>query len=222
MHPTLTAVSELIRPQQTTIELPNLRYTLKAPCLLYQLWDAVANGMERGGGRAAPESKPPIAVDSHDLYVEITRTISRWASYCHVDPSRYRADRLQPPKRGVMPIPPEGHLLRAVASASISTGRDVFAEKIAETATGWAKRITAMLSGEPEQRSVRGASCKACEAATVQEWRDEDGRLVSYTIPAVIITTWLEQRWAACLACGWTASLGALSVSLDDQVFEAA
>lgn len=192
MSTTLEAVAELIRTQKLRIEVTaSIGYWVKAPCLLTQLRQAVTLGTE-GGTRGIPNSRPPIAVDALDLWHEIAHSTYAWAAHMNLN----RHDR-HPHSQ----TPWIGRLLRSCAATAISTGQPPIAERIEHNARRWTSQITAMLTGTTEQRSIRGATCPNCVAATILEDRQGDGL---YRIPAIVLVSRDTLRWLVCQACGWT------------------
>lgn len=247
-HPAVIAVGQLIATETMRIEItPTVAYTVRAPCLLQQLVDAIGVGLETGG-RGVPGSRPPIAVEAWDLWVEVTHNAHAWAGLLGVDARRY----VTPEPAGARPVnvrgtPPAGRLLRAVALQAVTTGRDLVADAITRCAERWARQITAMLTGAVEQRAIRGAGCPTCteirpyprgligpwagpqHTTTIIEEREENGRLVPYRVPAIVLVV-REQgqdrlRWLVCRACGWSDALtvnDTPSSQLDDIESQAA
>lgn len=188
----IDAVAELIRTQKLRIDItPAVGYWVKAPCLLTQLRNAIAGGMETGG-RGIPTSRPPIAVDALDLWREIGHNTHSWAAHMGLN----RRDR-HPHSQ----TPWIGRLLRSCAAQAISTGKPLIADRIEHDARRWTAQITAMLTGQAEQRSIRGAACPTCTQRTIIEDRAGDG---TYRVPAIILVTRDTLRWLVCQACGWT------------------
>jgi hypothetical protein len=199
-HPVHDAVAALLRRDTLRVEVtPTLAYTARAACLLRQLADSIGVGME-SGGRGIPGSRPPIAVDAHDLWWEIAYSTSEWAAALDVDRRPY----LRPAVRdAAATTPPVGRLLRAVAAQAVSTGREPIADRIARNADRWARQIRSMLHDQVEQRGVRGATCAECGAAHIVEERDGE----NYRLPAIALITHEQDdgvlRWLTCRACGW-------------------
>jgi len=221
----MEAVGELIRAQKMRIEItPTVSYSANAPCLLAQLAEEVSVGLERVGVSTVPGSRPLLAVDAFDLWVWITHDTHAWAE--HMDISRRDpGDRHQTPW--------VGRLLRSCAATAISTGHEEIADRIATNAQTWAKQITALLTGEVEQRGIRGATCPECTQirpyphGTIGPWagpqptmwvddvREEyESRRVRrqrYQVPAIVLVTQDigggKLRWLTCLACGWNETL---------------
>jgi hypothetical protein len=222
-HAAIDAVADLIRTRTTFIEI-NLetRYRVKGPCLLAMLEEAITAGSNsRTGG--VPGSRPPIAVDAWDLWVSVQTSTRGWARHLGLDRSRYETDPATRARHGFV-TPPVGRLLRGVAATAVSTGQGAVSARVTTSARTWARSIETMLAGEPEQRHIR-ATCPACDAATVRDLRDEDGRTVPYLIPALSLTTWESLRWVCCSGCGWSQSLSSLAesgVSLDAMAGQAA
>lgn len=201
-HPAHAAVGELIRTQTLRIDITaDTHYTVRAPCLLQQLADAIATGTETGG-RGVPGSRPPIALDAWDLWRHITTNTHTWAEHLGLNRRNY----LQPPtSRDHIGTPPIGQLLRSCATTATSTGKTHIADAIHAAAEQWRRQISTLLTGQAEQRGVRGARCPDlyCQAYTVTEPRDGE----TYRIPAVVLIVQthdgLVLRWLACRACGW-------------------
>lgn len=186
-NPALAAVAALIR--RDSLRPEGSDRTLHAPCLLAQLAEAVSVGTESMGGRAVPGSRPPVAVDALDLWVEIVYNTHGWAVHLGIE------------RRDATPeadTPHVGRLLRSVAATAESRGRAALAGRIEEKATRWCTQITAMLHGRVPQRPVRGASCPDCWAIWVNDER-EDG---TYRTPAIAIVAG-DVPWLVCNACGW-------------------
>jgi hypothetical protein len=222
VHPVHTAVGELIRTRTMRIQVTaDVQYTVRAPCLLQQLADAVAGGLETGG-RGVPGSRPPIAVDAHDLWHHIAHNTHSWAIALGINRHRY----LGPPSRGELGTPPVGQLLRACAAQAVSTAHEPIANAIHNAAARWHGQITTMLTGQAEQRGVRGAVCAQCGHITVVEQRDGE----DYRVPAIALIVQDHDgavlRWLACRACGWCATIGEdgslVAVSLDTDPGQAA
>jgi hypothetical protein len=200
-HAATDAVSALLVMPRLVIEVtPAVRYTVRAPCLLRQLAHCVVGGMERGG-RGVPGSRAPAAIEALDLWHEVAHDTHAWAAELKVVRRDPGDDH---------PIPWVGRLLRTVAATAISRGEEDMATTIARVATRWAGQITAMVTGTPEQRGVRGAACPDCEATSIIE-AQEGGEHMRR--PAIVLVTREVDghplRWLACQACGWTRTLGA-------------
>lgn len=199
-HPVHEAVAALIRTQTRRIEITEaIGYTVRSACLLQQLAEAIGVGMEKTGGSGKPASRPPIAVDVWDLWVHIVHNTNAWAAHLRVDRSRYTED-------AHTGTPAVGRLLRAVAAASVSQGREAVADAITRAAEKWHRQILAMLHNQVDQRPVRGANCFECQATTVVEERDGDAE-GTYRIPAIVLITHdqggIADYWLACRGCGW-------------------
>lgn len=208
-HPVHDSVAALTRRQRQTIAVtPTVRYRVQAPCLLQQLQDAIGVGMETSttAGRSIPSSRPTVAVDALDLWLEVQTNTHAWAHALDVDRRPYTPGTPSPAG-----LPPVARLLRHVAGVVTGRALERMADAIHTAAVRWQRQIVAMLHGTVEQRGVRGAECPACSQTTVVERRD-DGRV---RVPAVV----LVQReiegnaltWLACLACGWARDLASLA-----------
>lgn len=107
MNP-VDAVAELVRPHKLRIQLtPAVAYTVRAPCLLAQLEHALGLGSE-SGGRGVPSSRPLIAPEAWDLWVDVVTATYAWADHFGIDRAPYRRqtgvvvdplDRRPPPER---------------------------------------------------------------------------------------------------------------------------
>jgi len=239
-HKALEAVGELIKAQRMRIDITaTIGYTVTAPCLLAQLAEAVAMGGEGAGGRSVPGSRPTIAVDALDLWVRVVSATHSWAQDCEIE-------RREPAAPHATPW--IGRLLRSAAATAISTGKLDMADRIAHNAEGWAREIRAMLTGEVEQRGIRGATCPECvqirpypllpegprcgwqPTMWIRETREEERRRPEvYQMPAIVLVTrdvdGVTLRWLTCLACGWneplsddTVVLAHVSESLDTDL----
>lgn len=206
----LEVVGELIKAQRMRIEITaEVGYTVTAPCLLAQLAEAVEMGGE-SGGRGVPGSRPTIAVEALDLWVRIVTSTHAWADACGLSRRDSTPDS---------PTPWIGRLLRSATATAASTGKQEMVDRITTSARAWVREIRALLTGEVEQRGIRGAVCPdpVCGQMWVVEEREADGRRVEhYRIPAIvlIVEAILDDavlRWLTCLACGWNRAL-----SLDD------
>lgn len=106
-HPALDAVAALIRAQTMRIEydgIPGLTYRVKAPSLLAQLAAAVGVGMEAGGVRGVPGSRPTINADVLDLWTELVTATAAWCAALGVDRAPLRvAPASQVPARDPAP-----------------------------------------------------------------------------------------------------------------------
>lgn len=92
------AVAELIRARSMRIDLFGLAsYTVRAPCLLAQLADALGVGSETGG-RGIPTSRPPLNADAWDLWADIATATHTWADHLGLDRRPYRPT--EPSRRG--------------------------------------------------------------------------------------------------------------------------
>jgi hypothetical protein len=219
-HAALDSVNELIRPHRLVIDVTaQLRYTVHAPCLLRQLATCITLGAERGG-RGVPGSRAPLNADVLDLWYEIAHNTHGWAlavgGIQRRDPHDQHA------------IPWIGRLLRTTATHAISKGHTAIADRIDTSATRWADQIRTMVSGTPEVRGVRGATCPDCTQIRpyppdligprsgiqptmwVTETRPGEGDV---RVPAIVLA--LRQvdgvtlRWLTCQACGWSVALDA-------------
>ena len=93
------AVGELVKLQSRRIHyLPgddSPFYTVRAPCLLTQLHQAVRSATGgRGARRSRPGERIPLAADALDLWVEVTASAHAWADSLGVDRRPYRAAEL--------------------------------------------------------------------------------------------------------------------------------
>lgn len=208
---TMLAVGELIKSQRLRIDVTaTVSYTVKAPCLLAQLHEAIGLGSE-GGSRSALGSRPNIAVDALDLWLWIVTDTHTWADALGVA----RRD----PRDGHA-IPWIGRLLRSCAATALSTGQPEMTDRIGRNADTWARRIVGMLTGQVEQRGVRAAVCPDCHASSVVEERVEERRKAHYRVPAIILVTQRiegtvgDVKWLTCLACGWYESFNVTCVTL--------
>lgn len=195
-HAAVDAVSELIRPHRMIVHVtPSVSYLVHAPCLLRQLAQCVAVGGEQGG-RGVPGSRAPLNADALDLWYEVAMTVHGWAQELRLPSVAYDPAH---------PIPRAGRMLRAVAS---STAPDEFLVGVEHRVRDWTRRITAMVTGTPEQRGIRGA-CPECGATMVAEDREGEGRVQVYAVVLVVRTVDERPlRWLACRACGWSLGLG--------------
>lgn len=207
----MIAVGELIKTQRLRVDVtPTVGYDVKAPCLLAQLYEAIGLGSERGG-RGVPGSRPNVAVDALDLWTWIATDAHAWADSLGLarrDPQPHHA------------IPWIGRLLRSCAATAASTGRAETAERIERNAETWARLIRAMLTGQVEQRGVRGAKCPECETTSLIETRREERRDVEYRVPAIILVTRDIDgagvlRWLTCLSCGWNWPINESGVTVE-------
>jgi hypothetical protein len=104
-YPAVEAVAELIRTRTMRIDITaTTGYTVRSPCLLQQLADALGTGGENGG-RGIPTSRPLIAPDAWDLWADIHRTTTRWAQILGLDISRYQPEPAPPPRPRSHPAP---------------------------------------------------------------------------------------------------------------------
>lgn len=188
MIPALEAVNELLHPQ--TLRLDDGR-TVKAPCLLAQLQAAIQAGTGSRGGTSAPTSRPPVATDALDLWLDIHR-------HAHYLAWALGINRRDP---GITSeIPWEGRLLRTATATAHGRGWTAAVDRVEVKAQGWRQQIEAMLTGQHHERPLRSARCPSCSSTTVREER-EDG---TYQVPALILVTrdYLAERWLVCNACG--------------------
>lgn len=185
----LEAVNELLKPQELRLDNGPV---VKGPCLLAQLQTAIEAGTGSRGGTSAPTSRPPIATDALDLWLDIT-----WHTHG-------LADALDIPRRDpgtASVIPWTGRLLRTATATAHGRGWTAAVNRVEHKARGWREQIEGMLSGRHIERPLRGARCPTCSATNVQEDR-EDG---TYRIPALVLITrdYLgTERWLVCQACG--------------------
>jgi hypothetical protein len=199
-HTALEAVGELVKPHETYIDVTAaIRYRVIAPCLLRQLADSVATGMEVGAA-GARGSRSPLNVDAFDLWYDIVGNTYGWAENVGVS----RID----PFGGQHRIPWPGRLLRTTASTALGKGFGDLVDRIEHDARRWAGQIHALVTGRPETRGVRGAQCPECEARRVDEVRPGEGLV---RVPAIVLTVREIDdgvlRWVTCLACGWNVPL---------------
>lgn len=191
------AVGELIRARSMRVEVTrDVAYTVKGPCLLAQLAEALAVGGE-SGGRGKTGSRLPINADVSDLWWEVSTSTHAWAASLGIE--------RRPPAGFRSSTPWVGVLLRKAAADSMSRGFAEMADRIETNALRWTRRIEGMLSGLVEQRPVRGATCRVCAASWVTEVRPGDG---TYRVPAIVLIVRDGERDLVCLACGWSQVLG--------------
>lgn len=216
-HPVHEAVAALIRTQSRRIQITQtIGYTVRSACLLQQLAEAIGVGMEKTGGSGKPGSRPPIAVEVWDLWVHIVHSTNSWAAHLRVDRSRYSDSAVHVVRDGSnFATPGVGRLLRAVAAAAVSQGKEAVADAIQRAAEKWHRQILAMLHGQVDQRPVRGANCFECQAVTVAEERDGEG---TYRVPAIVLITddqaGVVNYWLACRACGWNEQVNEYGTAL--------
>lgn len=102
-HPVHDTVAALTRVQRQHIEVtPTVSYRVEAPCLLQQLYEAVALGTE-AGGRGVPGSRANIAIDALDLWREILHNTAGWADTLGIDRAPYRQPPPPPPPARAQP-----------------------------------------------------------------------------------------------------------------------
>jgi hypothetical protein len=217
-HAALDAVNELVRPHTMRIQVtPTHHYTVHAPCLLRQLASCITLGAERGG-RGIPGSRAPVNTDVLDLWHEIAHNTHAWALNIGGIQRRDPHD--------THPIPWIGRLLRTTTSTAISKGYTDIADRIDTNAHRWADQINTIVTGTPEIRGVRGATCPECTQLRpypldligprtgpqptmwVVETRPGEGEV---RVPAIVLAVRQVEgttlRWLTCLACGWSVSL---------------
>lgn len=190
MIPALEAINELLRPQELRLNEGDRR-TIKGPCLLAQLQAAIAAGTGSRGGTSKPSSRPPIATDALDLWIDIQ-------THAHG-----LANALDVPRHDTnpsSPIPHVGRLLRTATATAHGRGWYAAVDRVELKARSWREQIDGMLSGQHHERPLRGAHCPTCSSTTVLEQR-EDG---TYRVPALVLITrdYLAERWLVCQACG--------------------
>lgn len=228
------AVNALLRRPKRRIDVGTAHYTVRAPCLLAQLADAVAASSSGTGGRTTPGSKAPLAMDALDLWTEIEYSVAAWATDLNIDRAKYRqseipvaAIRASARAREHHPdeaVPPVGLLLRAVAARAVE--RPLLAEAVERNARRWAGRIAKMLTPDPEaSRNLPGIACPHCGELWVVEVpvdRDEHGQVVyswqpSTADPAQTRTPalFLERGDTGVIRCLWCRACG-LYVWRDD------
>ena len=213
----LEVVGELIKAQRMRIEITaEVGYTVTAPCLLAQLAEAVELGGE-SGGRGVPGSRPTIAVEALDLWVRVVTSTHVWADACGLSRRDGTPDS---------PTPWIGRLLRSATATAASTGKQEMVDRITTSARAWVREIRALLTGEVEQRGIRGAVCPdpACGQMWVVEEREEGRRVEHYRIPAIVLIVEALDigtlRWLTCLACGWNRALSPDDVTVLAHVSE--
>lgn len=205
-HPVHEAVAALIRTQTHRVQITQtIGYTARSACLLQQLADSIGVGMEKTGGRSVPGSRPPIAVDAWDLWTHIVTSTNAWAQHLGINRERYNDSPVTTVRSALTPAtPPVGRLLRAVAATAVSQGKQPIADAVQRAAEKWHRQILAMLTGQVDQRPVRGAACFDCGQTSVLEERAGDG---TYRVPALVLVTNDQtgepMHWLACRACGW-------------------
>lgn len=215
-HRAFDAVAELIKVQRMRIDITaEVGYSVTAPCLLSQLAEAVAGGIE-AGGRGVPGSRPTIAIDALDLWVRILHCTHTWADACGVSRRDGAPDN---------PTPWVGRLLRSTVATAVSRGHVEMADQMARSATDWAREIRAMLTGEFAQRGIRGAVCPECERTSMIERRHEGKHVEHYRVPVIVLITETlgdagRLRWLSCVACGWYSPLGHGDVTVLTHISE--
>lgn len=187
--PALEAVNELLKPQE--LHLDDRRQPVKGPCLLAQLQAAIAAGTGTRVGANSTGSRPPVATDALDLWMDIEYAANHLAW-------RLGISRSDPGTTS--PIPWVGRLLRTATATAHGRGWSADVCHIEVKARGWREQIENMLTGQHHERPLRGARCPRCSSTTVREER-EDG---TYRVPALVLITrdYLAERWLVCQACG--------------------
>jgi len=199
-HPALDAVNELVKPHKLTIDItPTIRYTVTAPCLLRQLATCITLGTEHGG-RGVPASRAPANADVLDLWHHMAHNTHAWARELG------GINRRDP--RDHHPIPWIGRLLRTTTATAVSKGLTEMADRIETNTIRWTAQINAIITGRPETRGIRGATCPTCTTLWVTEERQGEGNV---RMPAICLTVRQVDagllRWLTCIACGWSQAL---------------
>lgn len=190
----LEAVKLLTEQKSMRIDLGGHGYTVKQPCLLAQLQDAIAQGMERGGGGGGigPGAGVPISTEALDLWEKINYNTHALAQHLGLN-------RRDPAPSS--PTPWVGRLMRHAVATAHGKGLYRLTERVAHNARSWAAQIEAMLSKAPRaQRGIRGQACADCGQIWVHTPR-HDG---TYKQPAIVMIIEDEGRWLVCLGCGST------------------
>jgi len=170
------AVAALLRRDQKRIDVGGVSYTVRAPCLLRQLEEAIASSSGGSGGRTSPGTRAPLNAEALDLWTEILLSVGAWAGVLGIDRSRYRTG---PRGAGEDSPPPAGLLLRAVAAEIAGrSDRDQMAVAVERNCRRWKLRIEGMLSPpDSAGRGIVGAKCRDCGAVWVVSIPDpEPGR----------------------------------------------
>jgi len=209
------AVAALLRRDQKRIDVGPVSYTVRAPCLLRQLEEAIASSSNGHGGRTSPGTRAPLNQDALDLWTEILLSVGAWAGVLGLDRRKYAR---------VMDVdgdspPPVGLLLRAVVAAIAGrTDREQMAVAVERNCRRWAKRIEAMLSSpDSAGRGIVGVSCRHCGERWVVSVPDpEPGRPDQVRwVPAVDEpgetrqpAVWVERGETGVIRCLWCRSCG--------------
>jgi len=220
------AVAELIRQQTLRIHplpgAPEKFYTARAPSLLDQLADAVAQSNGGRGGRTVPGSRIPVSADAIDLWWRIQTSTHGWARNLGVDRHGPFPGLLRRVAAAAADNEPMAHLIRRRAWC----GNDVTPD---DCTTCWTHRIRGLLTPDLTDRELRGASCWACRTRTEQHdpatgnttevWQpttttmiEQDGE--HYRVPAIVVRVatlhdaspddlWIYRMCRACGAEGW-------------------
>jgi hypothetical protein len=225
------AVNLLLRRPTRRIDVGPAHYTVRAPCLLQQLADAVAASTNGAGGRTTPGSKLPVNTDAMDLLHEIEFSVHTWARDLDIDRRPYlkAAEKAAEPAPGyshaerlirqraaarvgrAVPVrdepPPTGLLLRAVAAAvSGRTDREDMAQAIERNCRRWDTRIRTLI--DPDERLGRDLTRVACPhcgvAWVVPDYESEIWR-PSTTDPTLVRVPalWAEVGTTGVIRCLW-------------------
>jgi hypothetical protein len=227
--PAVRSVEALIRTRSELVDTDHGAIRVTQPCLLHMLTAYLLRASKNGGRGAGALGTIPLDSTAWDLLVEIRYDTYAWAKLLGINPEPYaHADT---PRPGKPATPPIGKLLRAVAHEAERVARQPVADAITTCARRWARQITEMLAGQPEQRGVRGATCPACATTEILEERDDvdrwpprdgcrtDGK-GSFRTPAIVCVAADEPdepSTLVCLACGWWSPLGLALVDTPDQ-----
>ena len=220
------AVGELLKAPSMRIHYlpgaPERFYTVRAPSLLDQLADAVANS-SGSHAHTVPGPRLPLSAEAIDAWYQILTSLHTWAKDLGVDRGGSAAQ-----------------LLRRLLVAAVRSGHEDTARMIqkrcwcgraelmpSDCGRCWVHRIQGLLITEVPDREIRGAACTHCRSEQVDPDTgtvvmvpttttviERDGERLR--VPAIIVRVspapwnaeddtdlWVYRMCRACGAEGW-------------------
>ena len=178
------AVGELLKAPSMRIHClpgaPERFYTVRAPSLLDQLADAVANS-SGSHAHTVPGPRLPLSAEAIDLWHQVMTSLHMWARDLGLERRSTPTHILTTLRTvSITPMASPSQLLRKLKVAAVRPGAEEIADAIqkrcwcgraelmpSDCGRCWVHRIQGLLITEVPDREIRGAACTHCRSEQV-------------------------------------------------------